>query len=97
MKKFIIIFFIFLLSTIVYAQDDRTLTIAWPVNAGPLNPHLYNPNQMYAQIMVYDSLVRYTPDGIKAALKLLHIYILASVPSSIHFFQIYHTHQVLFQ
>ncbi len=68
MKKFIIIFFIFLLSTIVYAQDDRTLTIAWPVNAGPLNPHLYNPNQMYAQIMVYDSLVRYTPDGIKAAL-----------------------------
>ena len=68
MKKFIIIFFIFLLSTIVYAQDDSTLTIAWPVNAGPLNPHLYNPNQMYAQTMVYDSLVRYTPDGIKAAL-----------------------------
>lgn len=68
MKKFIIIFFIFLLSTTVYAQDDSTLTIAWPLNAGPVNPHLYNPNQMYAQTMVYDSLVRYTPDGMEGAL-----------------------------
>ena len=68
MKKFIIIFFIFLLSTTVYAHDDSTLTIAYPVNAGPLNPHLYNPNQMYAQTMVYDSLVRYTPDGMEGAL-----------------------------
>ena len=68
MKKFIIIFFIFLLSTTVYAHDDSTLTIAYPVNAGPVNPHLYNPNQMYAQTMVYDSLVRYTPDGMGGAL-----------------------------
>ena len=68
MKKFIIIFFILLLSTTVYAHDDSTLTIAYPVNAGPLNPHLYNPNQMYAQTMVYDSLVRYTPDGMEGAL-----------------------------
>ncbi|MCS5960253.1 hypothetical protein LNP74_10935 [Klebsiella pneumoniae subsp. pneumoniae] len=25
------------------------LTTAWPVNVGPLNPHLYPPNQMFAQ------------------------------------------------
>ena len=68
MKKFIIIFFIFLLSTTVYAKNDSTLTIAYPVNAGPLNPHLYNPNQMYAQTMVYDSLVRYNPDDMEPAL-----------------------------
>ncbi|MCD7897104.1 MAG: nickel ABC transporter substrate-binding protein [Planctomycetaceae bacterium] len=27
-------------------------------NAGPLNPHLYSPNQMYAQELVYEPLVR---------------------------------------
>lgn len=68
MKKFLIIFFIFFLFTTVYAKEENTLTIAYPVNAGPLNPHLYNPNQMYAQIMVYDSLVRYTADGIMPSL-----------------------------
>ncbi|RAX57070.1 nickel ABC transporter, nickel/metallophore periplasmic binding protein [Helicobacter monodelphidis] len=36
---------------------------AWPVNAGPLNPHLYTPNQMYAQVLVYEGLVRYNKDG----------------------------------
>lgn len=42
---------------------DTTLNIAWPANVGPLNPHLYAPNQMFAQAMVYEPLVRYTPDG----------------------------------
>ena len=68
MKKFLVIFFIFLISTYVYAGSKDTLIIAYPVNAGPLNPHLYNPNQMYAQTMVYDSLVRYTPNGMEPAL-----------------------------
>lgn len=66
-------FLLILLSMILvcfngYAKDDAVLTIAWPLNAGPINPHLYNPNQMYAQTMVYDSLVRYTPDKIEPSL-----------------------------
>lgn len=39
------------------------LVFAMARNAGPLNPHLYSPNQMYAQEMVYESLVKYTKDG----------------------------------
>lgn len=39
------------------------LTTAWPVNTGPLNPHLYTPNQMFAQSMVYEPLVKYQADG----------------------------------
>ncbi|STV14799.1 nickel ABC transporter, periplasmic nickel-binding protein NikA [Klebsiella pneumoniae subsp. ozaenae] len=39
------------------------LTTAWPVNVGPLNPHLYTPNQMFAQSMVYEPLVKYQADG----------------------------------
>ena len=30
---------------------------------GPLNPHLYTPNQMFAQSMVYEPLVKYQADG----------------------------------
>ena len=43
------------------APDE--LTTAWPVNVGPLNPHLYTPNQMFAQSMVYEPLVKYQADG----------------------------------
>lgn len=39
------------------------LVFAMARNAGPLNPHLYSPNQMYAQEMVYEPLVRYTKEG----------------------------------
>jgi nickel transport system substrate-binding protein len=42
---------------------ETTLNVAWPSNVGPLNPHLYSPNQMFAQAMVYEPLVRYLPDG----------------------------------
>jgi nickel transport system substrate-binding protein len=41
---------------------SNEITTAWPVN-GPLNPHLYTPNQMYAQSMVYEPLVKYQADG----------------------------------
>lgn len=47
----------------VTTAAEQTLTTAWPVNAGPLNPHLYTPNQMYAQSMVYEPLVKYQQDG----------------------------------
>ncbi|RCK49854.1 nickel ABC transporter substrate-binding protein [Thalassospira profundimaris] len=39
------------------------LNFSWPVNVGPLNPHLYAPNQMFAQNMVYEPLVKYRADG----------------------------------
>lgn len=45
------------------ATPDPTLTYSWPTNAGPLDPRGYSPNQMYAQAMVYEPLVRYTADG----------------------------------
>ncbi|MDP9835302.1 nickel transport system substrate-binding protein [Neorhizobium huautlense] len=45
------------------AQADPKLNFSWPVNVGPLNPHLYAPNQMFAQNMVYEPLVRYSADG----------------------------------
>ena len=44
------------------AASDELVT-AWPVNVGPLNPHLYTPNQMFAQSMVYEPLVKYRTDG----------------------------------
>lgn len=50
----------FLLSFFAHAQ---TLTFAWPLNVGPLNPHLYSPNQMFAQSMVYEPLIKYQKDG----------------------------------
>lgn len=49
--------------TAIALPQPQTLTTAWPVNVGPLNPHLYTPNQMYAQSMVYEPLVKYQADG----------------------------------
>ncbi|WP_026014081.1 nickel ABC transporter substrate-binding protein [Pseudomonas psychrophila] len=45
------------------ADPAPTLTYSWPTNAGPLDPRGYSPNQMYAQAMVYEPLVRYTAQG----------------------------------
>ncbi len=39
------------------------LTYSWPSNVGPLNPHLYAPNQMFAQASLYEPLVKYRDDG----------------------------------
>ncbi|MCU1727541.1 nickel ABC transporter substrate-binding protein [Pseudomonas sp. 7P_10.2_Bac1] len=51
-------------ATAVYsATAAPTLTYSWPTNAGPLDPRGYSPNQMYAQAMVYEPLVRYTAQG----------------------------------
>lgn len=52
-----------LCATFTVSALPKTLTTAWPVNVGPLNPHLYTPNQMFAQSMVYEPLVQYQPDG----------------------------------
>jgi nickel transport system substrate-binding protein len=45
------------------AGEKTTLTYSWPSNVGPLNPHLYSPNQMFAQAMVFEPLVKYTEKG----------------------------------
>lgn len=42
---------------------QQRLNFSWPANVGPLNPHAYSPNQMFAQSMVYEPLVRYRGDG----------------------------------
>ena len=39
------------------------LNMATAMNVGPLNPHLYSPNQMFGQAMVYEPLVKYTEGG----------------------------------
>ncbi|WP_339224052.1 nickel ABC transporter substrate-binding protein [Paenibacillus sp. FSL W7-1279] len=44
-------------------SSDKALTLAWPNDIGPLNPHLYAPSEMFAQSMIYDSLVTYGEDG----------------------------------
>lgn len=43
--------------------DPWTIVYSWASNVGPLNPHLYSPNQMFAQAMVYEPLVRYGENG----------------------------------
>ncbi|MEH7108103.1 nickel ABC transporter substrate-binding protein [Bacillus sp. JJ1764] len=44
-------------------KKDNMLTVAWPRDIGALNPHLYNPNQLFAQSMIYEPLVSYQEGG----------------------------------
>ncbi len=57
----IILSLIFLFSYVFSTE----IISAWDVNVGKINPHLYSPNQMYAQVMIYQGLVRYTEEGIQ--------------------------------
>lgn len=41
----------------------KEITFSWPKDIGDLNPHLYSPNQMFAQNMVYEPLVTYADGG----------------------------------
>lgn len=50
-------------ATSTAAAEPSRLVFAAASNVGPLNPHLYSPNQMYGQNMVYEPLVKYTKDG----------------------------------
>lgn len=45
------------------ARAEETLNYSWTSNVGPLNPHAYAPNEMFAQAMVYEPLVKYQADG----------------------------------
>jgi nickel transport system substrate-binding protein len=44
-------------------SGKKIISIGWPLDIGPLNPHTYLPNQMTTQAMVYESLVEYNDDG----------------------------------
>ncbi|MDR0684174.1 MAG: nickel ABC transporter substrate-binding protein [Spirochaetaceae bacterium] len=40
-----------------------TVVYSHPANVGPLNPHMYSPNAMFAQCMLYEPLVKLNDDG----------------------------------
>jgi len=45
------------------ANTEKTLTISWPKDIGPLNPHQYTPNEFFAQGMYYEPLIGYGEGG----------------------------------
>jgi nickel transport system substrate-binding protein len=45
------------------AKADDVLTVAWPRDVAEMNPHVYNPSQMFAQTMVYEPLIGYGENG----------------------------------
>jgi nickel transport system substrate-binding protein len=74
-KMLFVTVFILILSTLLFgctnANDvsapkgdhDNMLTIAWTRDVGEMNPHVYNPSQLFAQSMVYEPLVSYQAGG----------------------------------
>ncbi|MCP4349311.1 MAG: nickel ABC transporter, nickel/metallophore periplasmic binding protein [Desulfobacterales bacterium] len=52
-----------LIFTSVSSAEEKVLRYSWDKDVGPLNPHLYHQNQMFAQAMVYESLLRYGENG----------------------------------
>ncbi|MDR2350159.1 MAG: nickel ABC transporter substrate-binding protein [Deltaproteobacteria bacterium] len=46
------------------SADPTTIVYSFPVNVGPGNPHLYLPNQVFMQQMIYDKLVSYGKGGV---------------------------------
>ncbi|MGF9909040.1 nickel ABC transporter substrate-binding protein [Brevibacillus porteri] len=45
------------------ASAEKTITLSWPRDIGPMNPHTYNPSQLFAQSMIYEPLVSYKEGG----------------------------------
>ncbi|WP_163141694.1 nickel ABC transporter substrate-binding protein [Bacillus sp. 22-7] len=45
------------------SESSNMITFAWPRDIGDLNPHLYNPSQLFAQSMVFEPLVSYQDGG----------------------------------
>ncbi|MGM0904188.1 MAG: nickel ABC transporter substrate-binding protein [Bacillota bacterium] len=45
------------------SENSNMVTFAWPRDIGDLNPHLYNPSQLFAQSMVFEPLVSYQDGG----------------------------------
>ncbi|OIQ50570.1 Nickel-binding periplasmic protein precursor [Pseudodesulfovibrio hydrargyri] len=47
-------------------EGKDVLVYSWNSNMGEFNPHLYSPNQMFSQNLIYEPLVRYQADGMVA-------------------------------
>ena len=62
MQKKILASLLFILHTTLL-QADNVLRIAVSQNVGVLNPQGYNTNQMYAQNMIYEGLVKTDKKG----------------------------------
>nr|WP_175639411.1 nickel ABC transporter substrate-binding protein [Metabacillus schmidteae] len=76
-KAIILSAFILILSTILLGctnssqdvkgsgekSEKNALTFAWSRDIGEMNPHVYNPSQLFAQSMVYEPLVSYQEGG----------------------------------
>ncbi|WP_458119867.1 nickel ABC transporter substrate-binding protein [Paenibacillus sp. Z6-24] len=45
------------------AASAKSITMSWPRDIGTMNPHTYNPSQLFAQSMIYEPLVSYEKDG----------------------------------
>ncbi|MDR2406276.1 MAG: nickel ABC transporter substrate-binding protein [Deltaproteobacteria bacterium] len=64
----ILLFFSMLLLTIIFPftlnADPNVIVYSNPVNSGEGNPHLYNPNRIFGQQMIYDTLVYYGKGGV---------------------------------
>lgn len=45
------------------AANEKTITLSWPRDIGAMNPHVYNPSQLFAQSMIYEPLVSYKQGG----------------------------------
>lgn len=43
----------------VVEEQEQTITMAWPRDIGTMNPHVYNPSQLFAQSMIYEPLIMY--------------------------------------
>ncbi|MFC0560615.1 nickel ABC transporter substrate-binding protein [Halalkalibacter alkalisediminis] len=44
-------------------ESKKIITVAWPRDVGEMNPHVYNPSQLFAQSMIYEPLVSYQDGG----------------------------------
>ncbi|MBM7588234.1 nickel transport system substrate-binding protein [Bacillus pakistanensis] len=45
------------------SESSNMFTFAWPRDIGEMNPHVYNPSQLFAQSMLYEPLVSYQDGG----------------------------------
>ncbi|WP_366292512.1 nickel ABC transporter substrate-binding protein [Paenibacillus sp. AN1007] len=45
------------------ASSAKSITMSWPRDIGTMNPHTYNPSQLFAQSMIYEPLISYQKDG----------------------------------
>ncbi|MFB5268488.1 nickel ABC transporter substrate-binding protein [Paenibacillus enshidis] len=43
--------------------EEKVVTLSWPRDIGPMNPHVYNPSQLIAQSMIFEPLVNYGEGG----------------------------------